>query len=292
MSRQEVARPALKRPVVEYIHDHYGVPWRRACRLMQLHRSNFYYQSVLNPRLEVRDRLRELARVRMRYGYRRLHVLLRGEGWPMGRSLTYRLYTEEGLQLRSKLPRRRKTAVTRRERFVPRRADEAWSMDFVSDQLTNGQRFRALTIVDVFTREALAIKVGRQLRAENVVEVCNGLVARRGAPNRVFTDNGSEFSGRMFDLWAYHHGVRIDFSRPGKPKDNCFVESFNGSLRDECLNVHWFESMDEAKERIEAWRIDYNESRPHQALREDTPAEFAMRTKELERSTSLQYAGN
>ena len=172
------------------------------------------------------------------------------------------------------------------------RTNQAWSLDFVSDQLTNGQRFRALTIVDVFSREALAIQVGKQLRGENVVEVCNALVAQRGAPKRVFTDNGSEFSGRIFDLWAYHHGVRIDFSRPGKPTDNCFIESFNGSLRDECLNVHWFESMEEARARIEAWRIDYNESRPHQALQEETPSQFAMRAKELERSVIFQTAEN
>lgn len=287
-----MARPALRRPVVEYIHDHYGVAWRRACRLMQMPRSDFYYKSVLNPRLELRHRLRELARVRMRFGYRRLHVLLRREGWTIGRHLAYRLYTEEGLQLRSKLPRRRKTAVTRRERFVPRRANEAWSMDFVSDQLTNGQRFRALTIVDVFSREALAIKVGRQLRAENVVEVCNELVAKRRAPKRIFTDNGSEFSGRMMDLWAYHHGVQIDFSRPGKPTDNCFVETFNGSLRDECLNVHWFESMEEANANIEAWRMDYNESRPHQGLAEQTPLEFASRARDLEQSMISKNAEN
>jgi putative transposase len=287
-----MARPALKRPVVEYIRDHYGVPRRRACRLVGLHRSVFYYQSVKNPRLELRGRMHELARTRVRYGYRRLHVLLKREGWSLGRNQAYRLYCEEGLQLRSKLPRRRKMGVTRRERFVPRRVNQAWSMDFVSDQLVDGERFRALTIVDVFSRESLAIEVGQRLRAENVVEVCNRLVARRGKPKRVFVDNGSEFSGRMFDLWAYHHGVRIDFSRPGKPTDNCFIETFNGSLRDECLNVHWFETLEEAKARIEAWRKDYNESRPHQALREQTPDEFAAQAKELERSMSLRTAGN
>jgi putative transposase len=287
-----MARPALKRPVVKYIQDHYGITQRRACRLMELHRSVCRYRSVMDPKLELRQRMRELAHSRVRYGYRRIHVLLRREGWRLGRDQVYRLYCEEALQLRSKLPKRRKMAVTRRERYVPRRTNQAWSMDFVSDQLTNGERFRALTIVDVFSREALAVHVGKQLRAENVVEVCNGLVVKRGAPRRVFTDNGSEFSGRMFDLWAYHHGVRIDFSRPGKPTDNCFIESFNGSLRDECLNVHWFESMEEAKERIEAWRIDYNVSRPHQALQEKTPAEFAMQTKELEESMSSQTAGD
>ncbi len=287
-----MARPALKRPVIEYILDHYGLTQRRACRLVKLHRSVFYYRSVKDPQLELRLRMRELAQSRVRYGYRRIHVLLRREGFRLGKNQAYRLYREEALQLRSKLPKRRKMAVTRRERYVPRRTNQAWSMDFVSDQLTNGKRFRALTIVDVFSREALAIQVGKQLRGENVVEVCNALVAQRGAPKRVFTDNGSEFSGRMFDLWAYHHGVRIDFSRPGKPTDNCFIESFNGSLRDECLNVHWFESMEEARARIEAWRIDYNESRPHQALQEETPAQFAMRAKELERSVSFPTAEN
>jgi putative transposase len=287
-----MARPALKRPGVEYIRDPYGLPRRRACRLLQLHRSVFYYRSAKDPRLELRARMRELARIRVRFGYRRLHILLRREGWSVGRHLAYRLYGEEGLQLRSKLPRRRKMVVTRRERFVPRRANEAWSLDFVADQLANGQRFRALTIVDVFSREALAIAVGQHLRAESVVEICNRLVVQRQVPKRIFVDNGSEFSGRLMDLWAYHHGVRIDFSRPGKPTDNCFVETFNGSLRDECLNVHWFESMEDAKAKIEAWRLDYNESRPHQGLQEQTPAEFAARARCLEERSGFQAAGN
>ena len=287
-----MARLALKRTVLAYLREHYRLPWRRACRLVRLHRSTSYYRSIKDPRLELRSRMRELARARVRFGYRRLQVLLRRESWSLGKNLAYRLYCEEGLQLRSKLPRRRKMMVTRRERFVPHRANEAWSMDFVADQLADGRRFRALTIVDVFSREALAIEVGRCLRGVDVVRVCNQLVARRGAPKRVLVDNGSEFSGQTLDLWAYHHGVRIDFSRPGKPTDNCFIETFNGSLRDECLNVHWFESLKEAKEKIEAWRRDYNESRPHQALREQTPAEFVARTRDLERSMGLRTAGN
>ena len=278
--------------MVEYVHGHYPVTRRRACRLVQLHRSVFYYRSVKDPKLALRGRMREIARTRVRYGYRRIHVLLRREGWTLGRNQVYRLYTEEALQLRSKLPKRRKMRVTRRERFTPRRPNDAWCMDFVSDQLTNGQRFRALTIVDVFSREALAIQVGQSLRGEHVVDVCNQLVAQRRAPKRVFVDNGSEFSGRLLDLWAYHHGVQIDFSRPGKPTDNCFIETFNGSLRDECLNVNWFESLEDAKEKIEGWRRDYNESRPHQALNEQTPAEFAAWSKDLEIGTSLQTAEN
>jgi len=265
-----MARPALKLPVVEYVRDHYGISSRRACRLVRLNRSVLYYRSRKDPQVTLRARMREIAQTRVRYGYRRIHVLLRREGWDVGKNRVYRLYGEEGLQLRNKLPKRRKMVVTRRERYRPRRTNQAWSMDFVSDQLVDGERFRVLTIVDVFSREALAVQVGKHMRAENVVEVCNKLVSQRGAPKRVFTDNGSEFAGRIFDLWAYHHRVRIDFGRPGKPTDNCFIETFNGSLRDECLNVHWFETLDDAKEKIEAWRRDYNESRPHQALQDRT----------------------
>jgi putative transposase len=144
----------------------------------------------------------------------------------------------------------------------------------VVDQPANGTRPRALTVVDVFSREALAIEVGQRLRAEDVVSVLNRLVAQRRAPRFLFADNGSEFSGRLLDMWAYHYKVQIDFSRPGKPTDNSFIETFNGSLRDECLNLHWFESLVEAKREIEAWRRDYNETRPHMALNDLTPGEF------------------
>jgi len=165
-------------------------------------------------------------------------------------------------------------------------------MDFVADQLVNGTRFRALTILDVFTREALAIRAGQKLRADHVLEECDRLAAQRGDPVRIFVDNGSEFSGRLFDLWAYRHGVRIDFSRPGKPTDNCFVETFNGSYRDECLNVHWFETIDEARMESEAWRVEYKESRPHQALGEMTPMAFALLTRHSEHEPSSSTAEN
>jgi putative transposase len=164
-------------------------------------------------------------------------------------------------------------------------------MDFVSDPLTSGLRFRALTIVDIYTREALAIDVGHRLGAQDVVAVCNRLIAQRQAPQRVLVDNGGEFSGRLLDLWAYHHHVQIDFSRPGKPTDNCFIESFNGSFRDECLNVHGFETIDDAKAKIEAWRIEYNESRPHQALKEKTPMEFARLSNQLQTEPWQRSAG-
>lgn len=287
-----MARPALKRAAVNYIVGHYATSRRRACRIIRQHRSMQYYRSRLNPRVALRARMRELAQTRVRYGYRRLYILLRREGWSMGQDLVYRLYTEESLQLRCKRPRRRKMAVGRRERYVARRANQAWAMDFVADQLTNGTAVRALTVIDVFTREALCIRVDRGLRAEHVVDVCNQLTAARGAPARIFVDNGNEFSGRLMDLWAYHHKVHLDFSRPGKPTDNCFIESFNGSFRDECLNLHWFESIDDARAKIEAWRVDYNESRPHRALNELTPREYALKTRQSELATDLQPAGN
>lgn len=269
-----MARPALKRDVVSYIVSHYGLKMRRACRLIKQWRSVQSYTSIKDPKLALRARLRELAHTRVRYGYRRLHVLLRREGWQLGRNQAYRLYCEEQLQLRSKLPKRRKMVLTRPTKIKPSRPNEAWSMDFVADQLADGTKFRTLTIVDVFTKEALAIEVGKRLRGEDVVATLNRLVMRRPAPMYLFVDNGAEFSGRLLDLWAYHYHARIDFSRPGKPTDNCHIETFNGSFRDECLNLHWFETLAEAKAIIEAWRRDYNESRPHSTLNNLSPAEF------------------
>ncbi|HDR9504654.1 TPA: IS3 family transposase [Burkholderia cepacia] len=272
---KKVARPALRRDVVDYVVSHYGLTMRRACRLVKQPRSVQYYRSVKDPRPELRSRMREIAYTRVRYGYRRVHVLLRREGWQLGRNQAYRLYCEEQLQLRSKLPKRRKMVVTRVAKIVPVRPNDAWSMDFVADQLADGSKFRTLTIVDVFTKEALAIEVGQRLRGEHVVSALNRIAVRRGAPRHLFVDNGSEFSGRLLDMWAYHYRAKIDFSRPGKPTDNCHIETFNGSFRDECLNLHWFETLGEAKAIVEAWRRDYNESRPHSALKELAPAEFA-----------------
>lgn len=202
-------------------------------------------------------------------------MLLKREGWQLGKNQAFRLYQEEQLQLRSKLPKRRKMVVCRQVRIKPTQPNQVWSMDFVADQLANGAKFRTLTIIDVFSKEALAIEVGQRLGGEHVVAALNRLAAQRKAPQHLFVDNGSEFAGRLLDLWAYHHRARIDFSRPGKPTDNGHVESFNGSFRGECLNLHWFENLEEVKAIIEAWRRDYNESRPHMALNGQSPAEFA-----------------
>jgi putative transposase len=278
--------------VVDYVTACHGYSERRACALTRQHRSTQRKPSTRDPRAEIRQRMHEIVRTRIRYGYRRVHVMLRREGCSVGKNLVYRLYREEGLALRSKRPRRRKMVVHREARYRPERPNEAWSLDFVHDQLSDGKTFRALTVVDIFTREALAIEVGQRLRGENVVEVLNLLVLQRGPPKYLFADNGAEFTGHLVDLWAYHHRVRIDFSRPGKPTDNAFIESFNGSLRDECLNLHWFDTLAEAKALIEAWRKDYNESRPHMALGNKTPAEYLLRASPSSEIEGLAAAEN
>jgi len=262
--------------MIGYMQTHYAVSERRACAVAMCTRANYRYRSCRDPRTELRARIREIARERVRYGYRRVHVLLEREGWSANHKLVYRLYREEGLALRRKRPKRHVTAVHREARIRPAGPNQCWSMDFVADQLVHGTRFRALTVLDLFTKECLAIEVGQSLKGEQVVAVLRTIEAQRGAPKLIFCDNGSEFVGRALDLWAYVNHVRIDFSRPGKPTDNADVESFNGRLRDECLNSHWFVSMADAKRKIEAWRRDYNESRPQEALGNRSPKEFAL----------------
>jgi len=221
-------------------------------------------------------RIREIAQARVRYGYRKIRVLLNREGWDVGKYLVYRLYTEEGLSLQRMKPAgKRKSVRARAEKFKATAPDEAWSMDFVADQLQDGTRFRSLTIVDVYTREAVAIEAGQSLKGDDVVRVLNRVKLERGVPKVLFCDNGSEFTSQAMDLWAYRNGVKIDFSRPGKPTDNAFVESFNGTFRAECLNTHWFADLKEARQLIEAWRREYNDSRPHASLDDRTPSEFA-----------------
>ena len=210
----------------------------------------------------------------------------------MSRYLAYRLYQEEGLALRPKHNRRRRAAMPRRERFRCTAPNQAWGVDFIADQLADGRRFRALTVVDIYTRESLAIEPGQRMKGEDVVRVLNRILLQRGSPKVLFCDNGSEFASQAMDLWAYRNQVRIDFSRPGKPTDNAFVESFNGTLRAECLDAHWFTTLAEAKQLIECWRREYNESRPHRALGERTPLEFARQFAAQRELPSLQEPEN
>ena len=199
--------------------SHHRISSRRACRLVKLRRSVHYYRSVKDPKLVLRKRMHEFAQVQIRYDYRHIHVLVRREGWQHGRVQTYRLYTEERLQFRSKSPRRRKMVVQRNQRAAPSAPNDARTMDFVADQIADGTKLRALTVVDVVTLEALAIEVGQRLRGKDVVRTLDRILQTRAKRKYLFVDNGSELSGRMLDFWAYRHKVRIDFGRPGKPTD-------------------------------------------------------------------------
>ncbi|MCG8607499.1 IS3 family transposase, partial [bacterium] len=289
-ARKKVLRPSRKRPMVTYLRQRYGVSERRSCRTLQLNRATQRYRGHRDPQIPLRQRLRELSQTRVRYGYRKMTVLLKREGWPVGKKLVYRLYREEGLTLHPRSLRRRKAVETRREAVKVTRPNEAWSLDFVADQLADGRRFRALTVLDVFTRECLAIEAGASLRGEHVVAALNDILKDRAAPKKLCCDNGSEFTSQILDLWAYQHQVKLDFSRPGKPTDNAYIESFNGTLRRECLNVQWFLSLPDAQQQLERWRHEYNVSRPHRALHDQTPLEFARNHAEKDTLEKIKSA--
>ena len=255
----------------------YRVSERRACTTLGFPRSTHRYQSVADPQEALRIRLRDLATSRVGYGYRRLHILLRREGWMINEKRVLRLYREEGLALRSRTPRRRVSCKRREGRSQTTSVNERWSMDFMSDELYDGSRIRVLTLVDNHSRESLALHVARRIRGRNVVEILQAVAKHRGHPEVIQVDNGPEFLSKDVDFWAYFNGVKLDFSRPGKPTDNAVVESFNGRLRQECLNAHWFMSLGDAQKKVDAWRWDYNHRRPHSALGGEAPSEFAKR---------------
>jgi putative transposase len=253
----------------------FGASMRRATSLLKISRSVYLYQSQARDASVLKLRIKEIANTRIHYGYRRVHVMLRREGFKDNHKRVYRLYREAGLSLRHKRPRRNKSARLRQPKQIVTAVNEIWSMDFVSDATFDGRRLRALTVVDCYTRECLAIEVGQSLKGSDVVTALNRIVALRGKPLTIKTDNGSEFISKVMDRWAYERAVEMDFSRPGKPTDNAKVESFNGRLREECLNANWFLSLEDAQRKIEAWREYYNETRPHSALNWLTPTEFA-----------------
>jgi putative transposase len=253
----------------------YQVTERRACAALALIRSTIRYESVADPQTALRLRLRDLAMSRVGYGYRRLHVLLEREGWSVNHKRVYRLYREEGLAMRKRPSRRRKACLKRELRPLAAEKNECWSMDFMSDELFDGRRIRLLTIVDNHTRESLAIHVGQRIRGSEVVQVLERIVKEQGRPRTIRVDNGPEFISKDVDLWAYWNHVKLDFSRPGKPTDNAYIESFNGRFRQECLNEHWFMSLEDTREKVESWRRDYNEERPHSSLGNATPEAFA-----------------
>lgn len=274
----------MRRELVDFLHTAYQVSIRRACCVLKANRGNYHYKSRKPEQAILKAEIKEIASTRVRYGYRRIHTLLRRDGWEVNHKRVYRLYCEEGLQLRNKTPKRKVSAKLREDRSDPLAINDIWAMDFVSDQLFNGQRLRCLTIIDVFGKLCPAIGVGFHYRATDVIETLDQAVNQYGFPKTIRVDNGPEFISKELDLWAYSHGVILDFSRPGKPTDNAFIESFNSRFRQECLNTSWFLSLNDAKSKIESWRMEYNTFRPHSAIGNIPPAEFVKLSAQLKLS--------
>ena len=273
-----MVEPAAKREAVDYANQRHGLSRARACGLFQTGRSTFYYRAKKRDDGPLLAALQDAAARRRRWGYRRLLVVLRRAGWADNHKRVYRLYRQAHLQVPKR--RKRKTAKWRGEKpMAPRRINERWSMDFMHDATAAGRKIRLLNVVDDFTRECLRIEVDTSLSGHRVTRVLDQLMELRGKPHSLLMDNGPEFTGKALDQWAYANGVRLQFIEPGKPMQNPYVESFNGKLRDECLNEHWFLDPPEARTITEQWRIDYNDVRPHSALNNLTPAEFAKKSK-------------
>jgi len=253
---------------------------RHACRLMGLGRSTHRYRARKERDAALRMRLKELAAKRMRFGYRRLTAMLAREGMAANHKRVYRLYREEGLAMRLRQRRRIRWsgAVAKPAASQP---NQRWSMDFVSDCVSTGKVIRMLTIVDDCTRECPAIEVDTSLGGLRVRRVLDRIASERGLPEAIVVDNGPEFRGRALAAWSEERDVRLEFIQPGKPVQNAYVESFNGRLRDECLNANWFTSLSDARRKIETWRQDYNEERPHSSLDYLPPAEFARKAAEM-----------
>ncbi|MDP3091860.1 MAG: IS3 family transposase [Nitrospira sp.] len=280
-------KPTRKRALVRTVTMQFAIGVRRACGLLRLNRASWYYRHHGRDDTAIRMRLRELAQARPRFGYLRLHVMLRREGWVVNTKRVRRIYREEGLTVRL-THRRKRASHLRVVPPQPRQLNERWSMDFVADTLLDGRRFRALTVVDNWSRQSQIIEPDFTLSGTKVVAALERVAKRTGYPQMITVDNGSEFTSKALDAWAHEHGVKLDFIRPGKPVENAVIESFNGRFRDECLNAQVFVSLHDARQKIEAWRIDYNEHRPHGSLGDLTPQEFVEQAAQ----TGLQEASN
>jgi len=260
--------------------DDYRVSRHRACLVICFPESTMRYVKRTKSDLPLRERIKELVVSRVRYGSDRIYMLLRREGWTVNHKKVRRIYREEGYNLRNRRPRRSKSAMHRLDRPLITQPNQCWSMDFVYDQLFDNRKFRTLTIVDNFSRYCYATRVAKSFTALQVAEVMEELrVTQKALPHRIQVDNGSEFTGKDFDRWAHQNNVTLDYSRPGRPTDNPFIESFNGSFRDECLNINWFLSLQDAIDKISCWREEYNHFRPHSSLDGRTPAEVIKEHK-------------
>jgi putative transposase len=266
--------PAAKREAVAYLRNVLQMSERRACTLIAADRKMIRYRSRRPPDIELRSRLRDLANHRRRFGYRRLFILLRDQGEPSGINRIYRLYREEGLTVR-KRKARRKAIGTRAPILVEAKINARWSLDFVHDQFAQGRRFRILNIVDDVTRECLAAIPDTSISGKRVARELTALVDARGKPKVIVSDNGTEFTSNAMLGWAKEQGVDWHYIAPGRPMQNGYIESFNGRMRDELLNESLFIDLDQARQLISSWVIDYNTARPHSSLGYKTPAAFA-----------------
>ena len=266
--------PVARKKAARSLVERHRVSVRRACRVLHLSESTYRYRRQWRELEGLRVRIQELAADRPRAGYRTIHYFLKVDGWKVGAKQVYRVYRDAGLAVRRR-KRKRTGVIQRQPAAVPEAPNVRWSMDFMSDSLENGRSFRVLNVVDDFSREALAMEVDTSITGQRVSRVLDRLVEERGAPAAIVVDNGSEFTSRALDQWSYRTGIRLDFIEPGKPIQNCFVESFNGRVRDECLNQHWFTDLGHARRIVEAWRLDYNHVRPHSSLGYTPPAVYA-----------------
>lgn len=267
--------PEAKRDAVAHLCREHEVSQRRACKVLSADRSSVRYQSIRFGDLELRAAIRRIAGERRRFGYRRIHVMLEREGWRVNHKKLKRLYREERLQVKRRGGRKRALG-TRRPMLVPDQVNQRWSLDFVSDAFTDGRRFRVLAVIDDYSRECLALVADTSLSGQRVTRELDAIIVRRGKPKTIVSDNGTELTSMAVLKWCQDRRIEWHYIAPGKPTQNAFVESFNGSFRDECLNETLFSSLTDARHHINHWKEDYNVNRPHSSLGNLTPREYAQ----------------
>ena len=283
--------PAARREAAAHLHQVYGVSQRRACQAIGADRSSVRYRCRRPDDGAIRVRLREIAAVRRRFGYRRLHILLQREGLTLNHKKLRRIYAEERLQVRRRGGRKR-ALDTRAPLTLPQGPNQRWSMDFLHDQLSDGRRFRILAIVDDFTRECLALVADTSLSGLRVGRELDAIIAERGKPAACVSDNGTELTSTAILRWSRDSGIEWHYIAPGKPQQNAFIESFNGRLRDELLNETLFSSLAHARAVLAEWRLDYNTIRPHSSLGNLPPAHYAkLSASASQRDGSLRAIG-
>jgi putative transposase len=277
-----------RKSVLPQVRKAWRLSERRACAILTVNRRAARYRSVKHDvNAGLRLRIKEMAATRVRYGQRRIYVLLRREGWVVNSKRVSRIYREEGLAIRTKTPRRRRAVMVREQAPELTAPNQSWAMDFMHDVLADGTKIRLLTIVDTYSRESVALEVDHGFKSPQVVDVLRRVVAARGTPQRINCDNGPEFVSLHLDQWAHWNRIKLDFSRPGRPSDNAFCESFNNRVRQELLNPNWFVTLAEAREKAAAWRHDYNTNHPHSSLGDLSPEEFARRAANITQNAAI-----